>query len=105
MKQPSWGWLAQCWAWQPASSLGQKLLFLVARTISDHYFFVSVTSLSIDPQSVIRGLVSGVGATLVAAAVPAVEAASYAPRLAMARSSIESRAGTGSAYAGCRAGS
>jgi putative ABC transport system permease protein len=73
--------------------LGQKLLFLVARTISDHYFFVSVTSLSIDLQSVFRGLAAGVGATLLAAAVPAFEASSYAPRLAMTRSSIEARAG------------
>jgi putative ABC transport system permease protein len=73
--------------------LGERLLFLVARTISDHYFFVNVTSLSIDAASVAKGVASGIGATLLAAAVPAFEASSYAPRLAMTRSSIESRAG------------
>lgn len=73
--------------------LGERLLFLVARTISDHYFLVNVTSLAIDPLSIAKGVVSGVGATLLAAAVPAFEASSYAPRLAMTRSSLESRAG------------
>lgn len=73
--------------------LGDKLLVLVARTVSDHYFAVNVTNVAISSFSVTRGLVAGVGATLVAAAIPAMEASSYQPRLAMTRSVIEQRAG------------
>jgi len=69
--------------------LGNQLVTLVARTISDHYFTVSVTAVSIEPLSFVKGLVSGIGATLVAAAIPASEASGVAPRLAMSRSSIE----------------
>jgi putative ABC transport system permease protein len=73
--------------------LGGKLLVLVARTVSDHYFAVHVTAVGISSFSVIKGLLAGIGATLVAAAVPAMEASSYQPRLAMTRSVIEQRAG------------
>ena len=73
--------------------LGEQLLHLVARTISDHYFVVNVTDVAIEPGSVIKGLSAGLGATLLAAAVPALEASSYQPRLAMTRSVLEHRAG------------
>jgi len=73
--------------------LGEQLLHLVARTISDHYFVVNVTDVSIAPASVIKGLAAGLGATVMAAAVPAIEASSYQPRLAMTRSVLEQRAG------------
>ena len=73
--------------------LCEQLLHLVARTISDHYFVVNVTDVSIAPASVINGLAAGLGATVVAAAVPAIEASSYQPRLAMTRSVLEHRAG------------
>ena len=73
--------------------LGEQLLQLVARTISDHYFVVNVTKVSIAPASLIKGLTAGLGATVLAAAVPAIEASSYEPRLAMTRSVLEHRAG------------
>lgn len=73
--------------------LGEQLLHLVARTISDHYFVVNVTDVSIAPASLIKGLTVGVGATMLAAAVPAIEASSYQPRLAMTRSVLEYRVG------------
>jgi putative ABC transport system permease protein len=63
--------------------LGERLLALVARTISDHYFMVNVTNLMIDPGSVAKGFAAGIGATLLAAGIPAFEASSYTPRLAM----------------------
>jgi putative ABC transport system permease protein len=72
--------------------LGEQLLHLVARTISDHYFVVNVIDVSIAPGSVIKGLIAGLGATVLAAAVPAIEASSYQPRLAMTRSVLERRA-------------
>jgi putative ABC transport system permease protein len=73
--------------------LGEQLLQLVARSINDLYFRLSVTDVSIDTLSVVKGLVAGVGAALAAAAAPAIEATTYAPRLAMSRSSLEQRAG------------
>ena len=73
-------------------ALGEHLLELVSRTINDLYFRVSVTSISVEPFSVVKGIVAGIGVALVAAAVPAIEATSYQPRLALTRSSLEHRA-------------
>ena len=73
-------------------ALGEQLLELVSRTINDLYFRVSVTSVSIEPFSVVKGIVAGIGVALVAAAFPAIEATSYQPRLALTRSSLEHRA-------------
>ncbi len=71
--------------------LGEQLLALVSRSINDFYFRVSVSEVSVEPVSIAKGLFAGVAAALVAAAVPAVEAASYPPRLAMSRSTLERR--------------
>ncbi|MDJ0907175.1 MAG: ABC transporter permease [Woeseiaceae bacterium] len=73
--------------------LGEKLLVLVAQSINDFYFRVTVTDVAVDTASVMKGLVAGLGAALIAAAAPAIEAATYEPRLAMMRSSLERRAG------------
>ncbi|MGI9224698.1 MAG: FtsX-like permease family protein [Woeseiaceae bacterium] len=72
--------------------LGEQLLDLVSRSINDLYFRVNVTSISVDGFSIVKGLVAGVGAALVAAVIPAIEATSYAPRLALTRSTLEHRA-------------
>jgi putative ABC transport system permease protein len=69
--------------------LGEQLLGLVAQSINDFYFRVSVTDISISTASIGKGVAAGVGASLFAAAVPAIEAASYQPRLAMVRSVLE----------------
>jgi putative ABC transport system permease protein len=69
--------------------LGGELLGLVSQSINDFYFRVSVTEVSISPMSVTKGFVAGTGAAMVAAAVPALEASSYRPRLAMTRSALE----------------
>jgi len=73
------------------SWLGEHLLVLVSRSINDFYFRVSVSDVVISPFTVGKGLIAGLGATLIAASVPAVEAASYQPRLALARSVLEHR--------------
>ncbi len=73
--------------------LGEHLLVLVSRSINDFYFRVSVTEVAITPYSIGKGLLAGLGATLVAAAVPAIEAASYQPKLALTRSVLEHRTG------------
>ncbi len=72
--------------------LGEHLVALVARTVSDHYFVVSVTNVSVDAFSLARGFMAGLGATLLAAAIPAIEAGNTEPRLAMTRSTLESAA-------------
>ncbi|MGI9202379.1 MAG: FtsX-like permease family protein [Woeseiaceae bacterium] len=72
--------------------LGEKLVVLVSRTVSDHYFVVNVTNLSIDSVSVAKGFMAGLLATLVAAAIPAMEASAYQPRLTLSRSTLEARA-------------
>ncbi len=73
-------------------ALGERLLALVARTINDLYFVVNVTSVTAEPASLAKGFAAGVAATLLAAALPAVEAAAVPPRLAMARAVLETRA-------------
>jgi putative ABC transport system permease protein len=73
-------------------ALGEQLLELVSRTINDLYFRVSVTNVSIESFSIVKGLVAGIGVALLAAAFPAIEATSYAPRLALTRSTLERRA-------------
>ena len=78
--------------------LGEQLLQLVSRSINDLYFRVSVTDVSIGWLSVAKGIIAGVGTALIAAAVPAIEATTYEPRLAMARSLLERRAGRALPY-------
>ena len=72
--------------------LGEALLDLVSRSINDLYYRVNVTSVSVGTASIAKGLVAGIGAALAAAAVPALEAASYPPQLALRRSTLERRA-------------
>lgn len=79
------GLLAGAW-------LGERLLALVAQSINDLYFRVSVTDVAVAPLSVVKGLAAGIGAALLAAAVPAAEATAYSPRLAMTRSALEQHA-------------
>ena len=69
--------------------LGGQLLVLVSQSINDFYFQVAVTDVSVSVPSVIKGVVAGVAASLVAAAAPALEAASYQPRLSLSRSNLE----------------
>ena len=71
--------------------LGEHLLILVSQSINDLYFRVSVTNVAIRPVSLATGLVTGIGATVVAAIVPAIEASGYRPQLSLARSVLEHR--------------
>lgn len=71
--------------------LGDRLLGLVSRSINDLYFVVSVTGISVSWPALATGFGAGCGATLLAAAVPALEAAMSPPQLALARSAVERR--------------
>ncbi len=72
--------------------LGEQLLALVSRSINDLYFRVSVTEVDVETFTILKGLIAGIGASLIASALPAMEATSYEPRLAMTRSTLERRA-------------
>ena len=73
--------------------LGEKLLFFVTQSINDLYFRVAVTNVAVEQATIIKGMAAGLLAAIVAAAVPALEAASTQPRLAMTRSHLETGAG------------
>ncbi len=77
----------------PAGSLiGRELIALVSRTINDLYFVVTVSEVVLPPVTLVKAFIAGVGVALVAAALPAAEAAASAPQLGMRRSVLESRA-------------
>jgi len=76
------------------SVLAQGLVHLVTRTVNDHYFVLTVGQLLILPSPLLKGLALGVGATLLAALLPAAEAARTEPRAALQRSGLEERAHT-----------
>lgn len=69
--------------------LGRGLVGLVLQTIQDLYFALAVRSFDLAPAALARGLVLGLGTTLVAALAPALEAASAPPRAAMSRAALE----------------
>ncbi len=71
--------------------LANGLLALVTRTINDLYFVLNVRSLALTPLSLGKGVLLGLGATVAAAFVPALEAARTAPRSVLSRSTIEGR--------------
>ncbi|MBF0263376.1 MAG: FtsX-like permease family protein, partial [Magnetococcales bacterium] len=70
-------------------ALGDTLLQLMARTIDDLYYRMRVVELVIEPSSLIKGLILGIGATLIASWLPAREAASTAVIDALSRSRLE----------------
>ncbi|NRD57037.1 FtsX-like permease family protein [Corallococcus exiguus] len=69
--------------------MASGLVGLITRTINDLYFVVNVRRLSLEPFTLIKGLSLGLGATVLAALVPAWEAARAAPVTALRRSTVE----------------
>jgi putative ABC transport system permease protein len=74
-------------------ALGRGLVRMVTQTINDLYFVTSVQELSLPPEVLAKGVLVGVGATVLAALPPALEAAASPPRVAQTRSLAEGRAG------------
>ncbi|MDH3271765.1 MAG: FtsX-like permease family protein [Gemmatimonadota bacterium] len=72
--------------------LARGLVGMVTRTINDLYFSVSVQGIDLRPFLFAKACVLGVGATLLAALPPALEAAGANPRMAALRSVVEGRA-------------
>ncbi|MCX6029552.1 MAG: ABC transporter permease [Chloroflexi bacterium] len=75
--------------------LGQGAVRLVTQTINDLYFVVTVRGVTIAPESLVKGALLGMAATLASASLPAWEAAIVPPRLALARSGLEETARRG----------
>lgn len=73
-------------------AIGRELIALVSRTINDLYFVVSVNEVAIPASSVVKAIGCGLGVALLAALLPASEAAGSAPQLGMRRSVLEARA-------------
>ncbi|MBL8260593.1 MAG: FtsX-like permease family protein [Candidatus Competibacteraceae bacterium] len=71
--------------------IGSGLIHLVTRTINDFYYVLNVRDFLIDPWSLAKGVALGLTATLVAAWLPAREAAAVAPGAAMSRAHLETR--------------
>ncbi len=71
--------------------LGRVLVHMVTRTINDLYFVLAVNQLMIGFWPLLIGALLGVGATIIAALGPTLEAAATAPRQARLRSTLEGR--------------
>ena len=72
--------------------LGRGAVQAVTQTMNDLFFVVAVREVSVPPWTLIKAALIGLAAALVAAAVPAYEAASVPPIGALQRSHIEERA-------------
>jgi putative ABC transport system permease protein len=72
--------------------LARGLVRLVTRTINDLYFVVVVRDLAVSPAILAKGAALGIGATLLAAVVPAAEATAAPPGAAIRRVVLEARA-------------
>ena len=72
-------------------ALSSELVKLVSQTINDLYFVLNVRDVSVPAAILVKGMLLGLVAALVAASVPAFEATSVAPRVALLRSVAESR--------------
>ena len=72
--------------------LAGGLVTLVTRTINDLYFVVVVRELAVSPAVLAKGAALGIGATFLAALVPAGEASAAPPGAAIRRNVLEARA-------------
>lgn len=72
--------------------LGRGLVALVLATVSDLYFTLTVRELALPPATLAAGSALGVGASVAAALLPALEATRSPLRAALAVSALESRA-------------
>lgn len=71
--------------------LGRNTIQLVSQTINDIYFTTTVQDVRIPLESLLKGGVIGMVATILAAGFPALEAASIPPQTALSRSILESK--------------
>ncbi|HLF11078.1 MAG TPA: FtsX-like permease family protein, partial [Gammaproteobacteria bacterium] len=72
--------------------LARGLIDLVLRTIGDLYFTSAVTAIAASPWIYVKGAALGIGATLLAALKPALDASRAAPAAVMGRAQLERHA-------------
>lgn len=72
--------------------LGRGLVGLVTQTINDLFFSLTVQGISLQPLTVYKGVTAGLGAGLIAASIPALEATTTPPYTTLKRSTGETRA-------------
>ena len=71
--------------------IGHALVRLVAGTINDLYFVVAVSRVTLPAGAIAKALIAGIAVALIAAAIPAMEAAGSSPQLGLKRSVLEER--------------
>lgn len=71
--------------------LAEGLLGLVTRTINDLYFSLEVRQLHVSPWSMTKGILLGLGATLLASSAPTWEATRTPARATLTRSYLETK--------------
>lgn len=71
--------------------LGRLTVGLVTQTINDLYFTLSVSDVQVSAWSLVKGLLLGTITAVLAATLPALEAASVPPVTALQRSDLEAR--------------
>lgn len=71
--------------------LGRLTVGLVTQTINELYSSVTVRGIDVEPFSLIKGMILGIGAAMLAAALPAYEAASVPAVTVLQRSDLETR--------------
>lgn len=72
--------------------LGRGLVRLVTQTINDLFFNLTVQRVSLQPLTIYKGVAAGLGAGLIAASIPALEATTTPPYTTLQRSTGETRA-------------
>lgn len=73
--------------------LGRGMVQLVTQTVNDLFFVLAVREVEIPLFTLVKGALIGVGAALLGAALPALEATTAPPAGALQRSTIEDRTG------------
>lgn len=71
--------------------LGRGLVGLITQTINDFYFVVNVRDVSVPPFSLVKGVLFGVTAAILASLPPALEARNTPPSAGLRRSVLESK--------------
>ncbi|MDJ0704077.1 MAG: FtsX-like permease family protein [Leptolyngbyaceae cyanobacterium MO_188.B28] len=71
--------------------LGHSIVGLIAQTINDFYFVVTVQQITLAKSTLVKGLAVGVAAALLASSIPALEAMGVSPQMTLQRSTLESK--------------
>jgi len=73
-------------------TVGHELVRLVSQTVNDLYYVVAVQRVTLPAGTLIEALIAGLGTSLLASLLPALEVAGGAPQLGLRRSVLEDRA-------------